>query len=148
MVKYTHRSGGGGAPIQTTSCIYDYSTGNGGEAPEYFKGEYPADKVTRKLPVSKGESPKRVDDRVPPKNSESGAHFMGKSGPTAVPQIERGPRGKTAPLDRGIPRGIPDRDRFNSGMGFGAGNTGSARNDRGVAYKDGEGRTKYRGRSG
>jgi hypothetical protein len=147
MPRYAHRAGGSGETIYTTSPIYQYGVDTGNPPPP-MTDKFPADKWTGMLQKPKGERD-RYDDSTPPRYSESGANYGGLSaGKTASPNVTA-PPGKAAALDRGIPRGIPDQDRFNRGIGWiGTGEGGSAKGGKGVSYKDGEGRTKYRGRSG
>lgn len=141
-----YKSTGGGASITCSSPIYQYGVDNGyPEAP--MTDKFPSDRVTRKLPKSLGQSTSVYDDRTKPDYSDSGSNYAGfRAGRSAAPGVETSKRG--APLDRGIPRSIPN-SRFGQTFGtVGCGDGGSAKGDRGVAYKDGEGRTKYRGKSG
>jgi hypothetical protein len=141
MPRYAHRAGGSGEITYTTSPIYDYSTGNGGEKPPLHRGEYPADVVTHKHPAPKGERD-RYDGSTDPRWSESGANYAGFGpGKSAAPNVM--PRRSAAPLNN--PRGIPYQDKFNHSFGMvGSGEVPKG----GIAYRDGAGRVKYRGKSG
>jgi hypothetical protein len=148
MVRHIHKSGGGGAPIETTSPIYDYY-GNGGPLPP-MTDKWPADKWTAKLPKAKGERDS-YNDSTPARDSESGAHLV--FGPGKSDSGATAPSGKHSGLNQGLYHKY--QDRFNRGFGWigsgemeARGSGGPARSDKGVAYKDGEGKTKYRGRSG
>jgi len=140
-----YRSTGGGAPITTRSEITDYSTGNGGSAPRYGK-HGSTDRIQHALQAPKGEKPLRYNDATPPKHSESGSNYAGfKAGKSAAPGVETSKRG--AALDRAVPRGIPNRDRFNQTFGtVGCGEGGSAKG--GVSYQTWDGKTRSRGKSG
>jgi hypothetical protein len=147
MVRYVHKSGGGGAPIETTSPVFEYGVITGNPKPP-MTDRWPSDVWTAKLPLPKGERPKFYNDSTPPKYSESGAHFGFGPGKSASASTNP-PKTGAGPLDQGVRQGIPNRNRFTQEVGrIGGGISGSAKGDRGVAYKDGEGRTKYRGRSG
>jgi hypothetical protein len=152
MPRYSHKAGGSHEIIETKNPIYDWSTGNGGQKPEYAT-RYLSDKWTAKHPAPKGQR-ERYDGSTPPKDSESGAHFVGESGKTASPGV-KSPPGKLKALNRGLPRGIPDQDGFNRGFGtLGSGELtakgkgGDAGRDKGVPYIDSKGRRSYMGRSG
>jgi hypothetical protein len=141
MPRYAHRAGGSGEITYTTSPIYDYSTGNGGPKPPLHKGSYPADVATHKHPATVGERD-RYNGSTDPRWSESGANYPFKAGKTAAPNVTA-PRGAAASLDN--PRGVPYQDRFNRGFAYiGSGEVSK----KGVAYRDGAGRVKYRGKSG
>ena len=151
MVK--HLSTGGGAPITSSSPIYEYGVDTGNPKPP-MTDSWPADRVTRKLPLPVGETPKTYSGVTPPRYSESGSNYPFKAGKSAVPNVNT-PSGKAAGLDRGTARGIPDRDSFNRGFGrIGSGvmtskaKGGDAGRDVGVSYRDGDGNVKRRGRSG
>jgi hypothetical protein len=117
MVK--HLSGGGGSPIHTSSPIYSYGTDTG--YPEAPRGKHgSADSIQRRLQPD-FEAPKYMSDKLAPRYSESGSGHPRKSGKTAYPsknatKIEHS-------LNRGVARGIPDRNSFtqkagNIGTGF------------------------------
>jgi hypothetical protein len=118
---FKHTATGSGMKTETSSCIYDWSTGNNGEKPEYAKS-YPSDKITHRWPEPKGENFSR-NDKTPPAYSKSGSNFPVKVSKTAAPHVVA------------------------SGQ-VGKGTGGSAKGDRGVRYVDGFGNAKYRGKSG
>jgi len=89
------------------------------------KGDYSPDRVTRKVPVSKGERPLRYNDSTPINNPGFGV-VMGPEGVTSCPGYKQRATGPA--LDRGIPRGIPNRDRFNQAFStVGSGVVGGAK---------------------
>jgi hypothetical protein len=148
---FRHKAGGSSEVIHTMNPIYQYGVDTGNPKPPLHKGEYPSGVATHKHPAPKGERD-RYDDRLAPKASESGAHFIGGSDGTAAPGVTA-PSGKYSPLKQGLYHKY--QDRFNDGFGrIGSGEMearghgGPARSSKGVAYKDGAGRTKYRGTSG
>ena len=153
---FRYKAQGSGAVIETQNPIIGWgqNTTEGAEKPPLHRGEYDAAIATHKHPAPKGERD-RYDDRLEPRYSVSGANYAGfDAGPTAAPGVTA-PSGKYSGLNRGIPRGIPDQDRFNRGFGrigsgeMGAkGSGGPAKSDRGVRYTDGDGNVKFRGRSG
>jgi hypothetical protein len=146
---FRHTAGGSSQVIETQSPIYSYGVDTGNpSAPTTDK--YPADKCTHVLPSPKGER-NRYDDRTPVRDGESGAHFV--FGPGKSDSGATAPSGKYSGLNQGLYHKY--QDRFNRGFGrIGSGemeargSDGPAKSDKGVPYKDGEGRTKYRGRSG
>jgi hypothetical protein len=113
-----YRNAGGGAPIRTSSEIFDYSTGNGGSKPRYGK-HGSTDSIQHRLqaPI---EAPKYMNDKTPPRDAPSGSNFSGpasgsRSGKTAYPGYSASNRG--APLDRGVKQGIPNRNSFTQTFG-------------------------------
>jgi hypothetical protein len=152
MPRYAHRAGGSGEITYSTSPIYQYGVDNGYPEPP-TTDKFPADKWTGILPKPRGEKPTYYDDRTPPRDSVSGAHFVFGPGPSAAPGVHA-PRGGF-PLDRGVKQGIPNRNQWSQKtgrVGGGAmearGSGGPAAKDRGVRYVDGQGNVKMRGRSG
>jgi hypothetical protein len=129
MVKYTHRSGGGGAPIVTTSPIYQYGVDNGCPEPP-MTDSFPSDRWTGMLQKPKGEKPRYYDDSTPPKYSESGAQYPFKPGKSATPSVTA-PRGAKSPYDRGVPKGIPERNRFAQGFSYLGSGSGGGKGRRG-----------------
>jgi hypothetical protein len=143
MVK--HVCTGGGAPIHTNSGYTDYSTGNGGSAPKYGK-HGSTNSIQHRLQAPIGERTPFASDKVAAKGGPGG-QFPFKPGKHEVAHVTA-PRGAKSPYDPGTPRGIPNKNDFNPGFSRIGDGGGNAKNDRGVSYKDGEGRTKYRGKSG
>jgi hypothetical protein len=150
---FKYRAQGSGTVIETQNPIYGWgqNTTDGAEKPPLHRGEYDAAVATHKWPAPKGERDK-YDDRLEPRFSESGSNYAG-FGPGKSDSGATAPSGKYSGLKQGLYHKY--QDRFNSGFGrIGSGEMqargsgGPAQSDKGVAYKDGEGRTKYRGRSG
>jgi len=150
---FRYRATGSGEVIETMNPIYDYSTGNGGGKPP-TTDKYPADKWTGVLPKPKGERAPFASDKLEPRDAPSGAHFIGKSGPSASPgvKVDKSPY---SPLNRGVPRGIANKNDFERGfdrVGTGEmtakGSGGDAGKDRGVPYINSRGKRDYMGRSG
>jgi hypothetical protein len=105
---FKHTSGGGGANIHTSSPIYSYGTDNG--YPEAPRGKHGSTNSIQHKLQPDFEAPKYMSDKTEPRYSESGSGHPRKSGKTAYPS-------KTATkheysLDRGVARGIPDRNSF------------------------------------
>jgi hypothetical protein len=139
---------GGGAP---SAPIYQYGVDNGYPQPPYHKGEYPTDRVTRKLPAPKGEDRSLLrEDFRDAGRSKSGAYLApaGKSDALGVDGRDRGVALRPA-VQRGIPSGgAGARDVFNRRASTHELYASKERRDPGVAYKSVDGKTKYRGRSG
>jgi hypothetical protein len=137
---FTHKNGG----YTTSSPIYDYSTGNGG--PKAPRGKHGSESSVQHRLQPDFEAPRYMNDKLEPRDCDSGQGYPRKNGPTASPD-------KTATkiehsLNRGIPQGIPDRNSFtqkagNVGTGFTGGDS-----KRGVAYTDSRGNRQMRGKSG
>jgi hypothetical protein len=110
MVKYSHRCGGSSHTICTNSPIYDYSTGNGGRAPEYGK-HGSTDSIQHKLQAPMGERKGVYNDKTSPKAAEGpGGHYprgSGKSDSMGVTAKRNGPG-----LDRGVPRSAGNQNDF------------------------------------
>jgi hypothetical protein len=146
---FRHTAGGSSEIITTQSPIYQYGVDTGNPLPP-TTDKWPASSWTPKLPKPMGERD-MYNDSTPPRDSESGAHFV--FGPGKSDSGATAPSGKYSGLNQGLYHKY--QDRFNQGFGrIGSGEMeargsgGPARSDKGIAYKDGEGRTKYRGRSG
>jgi hypothetical protein len=120
---FTHRSSGGGAPIQTNSPIYDYSTGNGGAAPPTLdRAKFKTNAVNRVLPSPTGEAKGLLrNDMAKAKSVPSGGQYPfgpGKHEAFNVTAPNRTARLKPA-VERGIPSGgAQARDSFNRRAGI------------------------------
>jgi hypothetical protein len=138
---FKHPNGG----YTTSSPIYDYSTGNGG--PKAPRGKHGSESSIQHKLQPDFEAPKYMNDKLEPRDCDSGQGYPRSNGPSALPDYNASNRGDA--LDRGVERGIPNRNSFTQKNGvIGSGRGGSAKGDRGVAYTDSRGNRQMRGKSG
>jgi hypothetical protein len=106
---FKHRNGG----YTTSSPIYSYGVDNG--YPEAPRGKHGStDSIQHKLQPD-FEAPRYMSDKTEPKHSVSGSGHPKKNGATAYPsknatKIEHS-------LNRGVARGVPDRNSFSQKAG-------------------------------
>jgi hypothetical protein len=128
---FKYRAQGSGAVIETQNPIVGWgqNTTEGAEKPEYAKS-YPAGQWTSKHPEPGGERPRYYDDRTRPSYSESGSNYPFRAGKSAAPGVNA-PRGAKAGFDRGVPKGIPERNRFAQGFSYLGSGSGGGKGRRG-----------------
>jgi hypothetical protein len=136
---FQHRNG-----PTTASPIYQYGVDNGYPKPP--RGKHGSEDSIQHRLQADFEAPKFMNDKLEPRDCESGQGYPRKNGPTALP--DKTATKKEHSLNRGVPQGIPNRNSFtqkagNVGTGFTGGDS-----KRGVAYTDSRGNRQMRGKSG
>jgi hypothetical protein len=143
MPRYANGCGSGSITTRTPVVGWGQNTTPEAKEPEYHHGDYPADRVTRKHPAPRGESPKHLDAPLPGKRIAGNGHYPRGNSMTSAPGHEvRAHYGK---IDPGLPRQIPLRDHFSRGHSFGSSNAApQPRNRPFESY----GRVKPQGKTG
>jgi hypothetical protein len=113
-----YRAAGSGAVIETSSPIYSNVDDRYPKAP---RGKHGSESSIQHKLQPDFEAPRYMDDALGPRPAETGSGYPRKSGKSAYPSKEA--TQITHSLDRGVERGIPNRNRFtqragNVGSGF------------------------------